>query len=67
MHWEVSVEMASSCARRVPVGCLEEFLLWKRDQVLEWAARGADIVTVPGDVQETFRCCTEGCGLVGKN
>ena len=29
------------------------------------AARGGVGVTVPGGVQETFRCCTEGCGLVG--
>ena len=26
---------------------------------------GGDEVTNPGGVQETFRCCTEGHGLVG--
>ena len=25
-------------------------------QVLEWAAQGGDAVTVPGGVQERFRC-----------
>ena len=33
--------------------------------MLEWAAQGGDGVTVPGGVQEVFRCCTEGHGLVG--
>jgi len=33
--------------------------------VLEWAAQGGVGVTVPGGVQETFRCRTEGHGLVG--
>ena len=33
--------------------------------MLEWAAQGGGEVTVPGGVQETCRCCTEGCGLVG--
>jgi len=31
---------------------------------LEQAAQGGG-VTIPGGVQEAFRCCTEGCGLVG--
>ena len=31
----------------------------------EWAAQGDGGVTVPGGVQETFRCCTERHGLVG--
>ena len=34
--------------------------------MLEWAAQGDGGVTVPGGVQETFRCGTEGHGLVGK-
>jgi len=29
------------------------------------AAQGGGGVTVPGGVQEVFRCCTEGRGLVG--
>ena len=33
--------------------------------MLEQAAQGAGGVTAPGDVQETFRCCSEGHGLVG--
>ena len=33
--------------------------------MLEWAVRGGGGVTIPGGVQETFRCCTEGRGLVG--
>jgi len=32
--------------------------------VLELAAQGAGGGTVPGDVQKTFRCSTEGHGLV---
>ena len=28
--------------------------------------QGGGGVTVPGGVEETFRCCTEGDGLVGK-
>ena len=33
--------------------------------MLEWAAQGGGGVTVSEGVQETFRCCTEGHGLVG--
>ena len=33
--------------------------------MLEWAAQGGGGVTISGGVQETFRCCTEGHGLVG--
>ena len=32
--------------------------------MLEWAAWGGGGVTIPGGVQETFSCCTEGHGLV---
>ena len=31
---------------------------------MEWAVQGGGGVTIPGGVQETFRCCTEGHGLV---
>ena len=34
-------------------------------QALEWAAQGGGEVTVPGGIQGTFRCCTEGHGLMG--
>ena len=40
-------------------------LLWESGQALGWAAQGGGGVTAPGGVQETFRCCTEGCGLLG--
>jgi len=30
------------------------------------AAQGGGGVTIPGGVQETFRCCIKGHGLVGK-
>ena len=33
--------------------------------MLEWAAQGGDGVTIPGGVQETFRCCSGGHGLRG--
>ena len=32
---------------------------------MEQAAQGGDGVTVPGGVEEMFRCSTEGHGLVG--
>jgi len=35
-------------------------------QVVEQAAQRGGGVTIPGGVQEVFRCCTEGHGLVGK-
>jgi len=34
-------------------------------QVLEQAAQGGGGITVPGGVQGTCRCCTEGHCLVG--
>jgi len=33
--------------------------------VLERSAQRGSGVTIPGGVQETLRCCTEGHGLVG--
>ena len=33
--------------------------------MLVQAAQGGGGVTIPGGVQEIFRCCTEGRGLVG--
>ena len=47
------------------LGCQEILLLLKGGQALEWAAQGCGGLTVPGGAQETFRCCTKGCGLVG--
>ena len=32
---------------------------------MEQAAQGGGEVTNPRSIQETFRCCTEGHGLVG--
>ena len=46
------------------VGYWEKFILPKSGQALEWAAQGDGGVTIPGGVQETFRC-SEGHGLVG--
>ena len=54
--------MASSCARGDSGWMLEKFLLWKK--LLERAAQGGGGVTDPEGVQETFRYCTEGYGLV---
>jgi len=31
---------------------------------MEWAVQGGGGVTIPGGVQEMFRCCTEEYGLV---
>jgi len=33
--------------------------------VLEQASQGGGGITIPGDVSETFRCCTEGYGFLG--
>lgn len=41
-------------------------LFWKSGQMLEWAAQGGGWVTIPGDVEETFRYSTKGHGLVWK-
>jgi len=38
----------------------------KSGEALTQAAQGGGGVTVPGDVQEMWRCGTEGCGLVGR-
>ena len=38
----------------------------KGGQALEWTAQGGGGVTDHSGVQETFRCCTEGRGLVRK-
>ena len=58
--------MASSCTRGDSgQECQEQFLLQKSGQALGRAAQGGGGVTVPGGVQEAFRCCTEGHGLVG--
>ena len=38
----------------------------KEIQALERAVQGSNWVTIPGGIQEMFRCCTEGHGLVGK-
>ena len=35
-------------------------------QAVEWATQGSGWATIPGGVQETLRCCTEGHGLVGE-
>ena len=42
------------------------FLLQKSGEALEQAAQGSGEVTITGGVQETFRCCTKGHGLVGE-
>lgn len=36
------------------------WILWKIGDTLAQAAQGNDEVTVPGSVQETWRCSTEG-------
>ena len=55
--------MASSCARE-DSGWVLEKLLQKGGQALVQAAQGCDRVTIPETIQETFRCCTEGHGLL---
>ena len=57
--------MSSSCARGGSGWILVKNSLRNSGQVLEWAAQGRGGGTVPGDVQEMFRSCTVGYGLVG--
>ena len=57
--------MASSWAREIQVGRLENFLHPMSCQALDWTAQGGDGVTILEDVQATFRCCTNGQGLLG--
>ena len=40
--------------------------IFKSDQALEQVIQIGGGVIIPGDVQETFRCDTEGHGLVRK-
>ena len=56
--------MASSCSRG-DLGCTLGKLLQDSGQAVAWTAQGDGEVTVPGGVQEMFRCCTEGHGLLG--
>jgi len=48
----------------VQVGCLEK-LLRNCGNALAQAAQGGDGVTASGDIQEPWRCGTDGCGLMG--
>jgi len=56
--------MASSCTRGDSGWLLEILLLCKSGQALKQVAQEGGGVTNPGIVQETFRCCTKGHGLV---
>jgi len=58
--------MASSCAMGGSCWMLE-ILLQESGQTLEQTAQGGGGVIITGGVQETFRCCTEGHGLVGNS
>ena len=46
--------MTSSCARGD-----------SGDHALEWDAQGGGGVTIPGGIQEMFRCCTKKYSLKG--
>ena len=46
------------------------WMLGNNSSPREWSGAGMDCpggggVTIPGGVQQAFRCCTEGRGLVG--
>ena len=51
--------MASCYSGEIQVGCQEILLLRESGQALEQTAQEGGEVTVPGGVQEAFRCCTE--------
>ena len=57
--------MASSCAMGGSGWTLGKIYSPKERSDTGTGCQGADEVTDAGDVQETFRCCTEGHGLVG--
>jgi len=48
---------------RMKMKIQEKLLLQESGQVLERAAQGGGVVTIPGGVQETFRCCHKVHGL----
>ena len=54
--------MALSCTRGYSGWILEKFLHRKNGEAVAQAARGGGGVTVPGGVQELWKCSTEGCG-----
>ena len=43
----------------IQIGCWE-IILRESGQALKQAVQGGGGVTIPGDAQETFRCCIEG-------
>ena len=47
------------------VGDLEKFILRKNSEALAQAAQGSQGVTIPGGVQEAWRCGTEGHSMHG--
>ena len=53
--------MALSCAGEVLFGYKNKFLLSKRGEVMALLPGGGG-VTIPGGVQEVWRCGTEGRG-----
>lgn len=54
--------MTTSCIGKSQISCQEEFLHGKNSQALEQAAQEGGEVTVPGGVQESCGCVTEGRG-----
>ena len=52
--------LRSSTLRWFQAGYQEKFLLRKSDEAVTQAAQGSGGVTVPGGVQETCGCGTEG-------
>ena len=54
-HWKSNPMATAFC------GSSFAFSGW----VLKWAAQGGGGITIPGGIPEPWRCCTEGCGLVG--
>jgi len=64
--------LISNAHGMIPIGFLGwQWISWRWEvlqqsgNALEWAAQGGGGVTVPGGVQEMWRCSTEEHGLVG--
>jgi len=57
--------MTSNCTRGDSGWILGKTFSPKEWSCTEMGCPRSGGVTVPGDVQDTFRCCTEGHGLAG--
>ena len=69
MDWKIAVSestlLPDSCFRGGSGWILGKSFSLKSGDALAQTAQGGGGVSLPGDVQELWRCGTEGCGLAG--